>query len=453
MGFGRRRGLEFAISVAVASWLSQACTFPNFFVLPGAEGGASSAGASQAGSGAQATLTGGEPADAGQTTGGSLATQGGEAGSAGETARSDVGQCGQRQYALHCFNHERDDDESDVDCGGTRCAPCAADEACSIDRDCSTGGCESGRCPRLFELDYRQDNPDAETATFRFEAHVEHVGPEPVLLRDLSVRYYFSRNSVAEPIVPSGTATQAPSGDDISAAGTWQIVRQLRQNGIRNDAYLEVGFSGGKVLGAGQVVEIFGQATAATDDAVFSQETHHSFEPSTTLHESTKLAVYYQGQRVWGRGPDVGDPPSCLFEGVNLDGPAVKVGGQQWLGSPASVLARYMDGGVVLKPPTDAGREEMIRFGFFFNSDQFVYPVERGSYALIVYAWSASGSETGTLRVQGEDVDRFRCLSFEGGGPWAPLGPYRVAVDDGQLTLGAQGILRVGGFELRRLDE
>jgi hypothetical protein len=30
MGFGARRGLEFAISVAGASWLSQACSFPNF---------------------------------------------------------------------------------------------------------------------------------------------------------------------------------------------------------------------------------------------------------------------------------------------------------------------------------------------------------------------------------------------------------------------------------------
>jgi hypothetical protein len=57
------------------------------------------------------------------------------------------------------------------------------------------------------------------------------------------------------------------------------------------------------------------------------------------------------------------------------------------------------------------------------------------------------GSETGTLSVQGEERD------FAGGGPWVALGHSRVIVTDGALKLEADGDLRVGGVELRLLDE
>src|SRR5579885_216056 len=36
-----------------------------------------------------------------------------------------------------CFDGTRDGDETDVDCGGATCAPCAAGEACRLDRDCA----------------------------------------------------------------------------------------------------------------------------------------------------------------------------------------------------------------------------------------------------------------------------------------------------------------------------
>jgi len=266
------------------------------------------------------------------------------------------------------------------------------------------------------------------------------------------VRYYFSRNSVTEPIIPGGTTTLLPAGGDITADTAWHIGRQLRGDGVSNDAYLEIGFTGGKVVTTNQVIAAQAQAMTA-DETLFSQQTHFSFDPDTAAHESPKLTVHYKGKRVWGRGPELDAPPSCLHEGVNLDGPALVVGGEQWLPSPASLLARYMDDGIALKPPTDEGREDMLRRGFFFNNDSFTYPVQNGDYSLIVYAWSANAAATGVLEVQGEARDAFRCLSFEGGGPWAPLGPYRVTIDDGQLHLGSQGILLAGGFELRILDE
>ena len=139
--------------------------------------------------------------------------------------------------------------------------------------------------------------------------------------------------------------------------------------------------------------------------------------------------------------------------GVNLDGPALTVGDDAWLLSPSSVLARYINLSLVLYPETDSGRVDMLRAGFFFHDDSFSYPVENGSYALIAYAWSADGAETGTLSVQDEERDTFHATSFAGGGPWVPLGPYRLQVTDGKLKLAANGDLRIGGIELRLLDE
>ena len=455
MGLGKRRGLGFSLSLAAVAWSAGACTFPDFKVIPGAAGSpdAGVGGSAQAGSNGAGATAGSDPVDGGTPGGGTAAVPGGDGGEAGEAGVIDIGPCGQRQYALHCFNHEQDEDETDIDCGGSRCGGCGADEACVNPRDCSFGSCVNGTCERAFELDYRQDNPDNETASFRLEEVVRYLGSEPLLLRDITVRYYFSRNGVSEPILPSGTVTQSPSGDDLSSSATWRIVRQPRGNGITNDAYLEVGFSGGKILTQNQELDVSAQATSGEDSTLFNQATHHSFDPDTDLHESKKISVHYKGLRVWGSGPKVDDPATCFLQGVNLDGTTLKVGDDQWLASPASGLARYIDTNITLKPSTDAGREEMLRAGFLFQDDQFSYPVDNGTYELIVYVWAAGGSEKGTLQVEGQEQDGFRCFSFAGGGPWAPLGPYRIDIDDGMLTLGAAGVLRAGGFELRRVDE
>jgi hypothetical protein len=444
------------MGAAAIAGLVVACTFPDFHVGPGdAPPGNGAAGASQSGRSGSGAIAGSETVEGGRANGGTASTHAGDSGDAGGPNVVDVGPCGQRQYALHCFNHERDDDESDVDCGGSRCPGCAADEACTAASDCSIGSCVGSACSRELELSYRQDNPDPEASSFRLEVFLKYLGDEPILLKDLAVRYYFSRNGVSEPIIPGGSASLSPNDADISSSTTWRVVRQPRGNGISNDAYLEIGFTStmGKIVSRGAVIDIMAQATSGDSQTLFTQQTHHSFDPDTDEHETKKISVHYKGQRVWGNGPPVDDPPSCLYQGVNLDGPTVAIDGAQWLGSPASLLARYMDTNIELKPSTDIGREEMLRFGFHFNDDQFSYPVENGDYALTVYVWAAGGSQLGRLKVQGEERDAFRCFSFEGGGPWAPLGPYRISIGDGQLTLGAAGSLRAGGFELRRLDE
>lgn len=455
---GSARHLLFA-GPWLASWALGACTFPDFVVPRGSGGAGNGAGAetsggtgpalggSQQGSGA-----GGEPIPGG--AGGSGAGAG-EDGEGGEPSRPpiEIGACGQRPYPMRCRNHRKDGDETDVDCGGTGCAPCAADELCARNSDCGSGSCADGTCARSFRLEVAQRSSNVHSTSLRFQVRLTYLGEEPLLLRDVSIRYYFSRNLVAEPLLATGGGTLLPSGTDLSGSTSWRIARQLRGDGVGNDAYLEVAFTSGHALSPGDSVDLDPQLAAGDGAASFSQFTHHSWDESLELHESKNLSVHVADRRVWGRGPEIDDPLSCLRLGVNLDGPALEVDGEAWLESPASVLTRYQDTAVPLQPSAGRGLEEMLRSGFLFEDNSFTYPVDNGSYALRVYAWSATGGETGTLRVNDVALDRFRAQSFQGGSPWVAMGPYRVTVDDGALKLGAEGVLRVGGFELRTLDE
>jgi hypothetical protein len=45
-----------------------------------------------------------------------------------------------------CADCELNGLETDVDCGGDACAPCAEAESCDVDADCVSGNCDSGKC-------------------------------------------------------------------------------------------------------------------------------------------------------------------------------------------------------------------------------------------------------------------------------------------------------------------
>lgn len=48
--------------------------------------------------------------------------------------------------SLHCINEIVDGGETDVDCGGPECAPCADDALCMNATDCVSGVCDGGTC-------------------------------------------------------------------------------------------------------------------------------------------------------------------------------------------------------------------------------------------------------------------------------------------------------------------
>src|SRR6187455_1194700 len=84
------------------------------------------------------------PPPNGNGTGGGQST--GIAGAAGGTVDSTTGNGGTGVVAHHCSNDIKDDDETDVDCGGDACVHCVDGLACSDNDDCWNRGCVEGRC-------------------------------------------------------------------------------------------------------------------------------------------------------------------------------------------------------------------------------------------------------------------------------------------------------------------
>jgi hypothetical protein len=57
-----------------------------------------------------------------------------------------VAGCGSPSQPAKCIDHVKDGSETDVDCGGGVCAPCADSLQCSVPADCRSNVCSSGRC-------------------------------------------------------------------------------------------------------------------------------------------------------------------------------------------------------------------------------------------------------------------------------------------------------------------
>ncbi len=64
-----------------------------------------------------------------------------DAGGTGGTAGSDAADAA----LTHCEDGQQNDDETDVDCGGS-CAPCPIERVCKLDADCRTAHCEKDKC-------------------------------------------------------------------------------------------------------------------------------------------------------------------------------------------------------------------------------------------------------------------------------------------------------------------
>ena len=59
--------------------------------------------------------------------------------------------------APSCSDRAVDRDETDVDCGGPQCAPCAFDQHCVLGRDCQSGRCAGTVPGRMYCLDHCSD--------------------------------------------------------------------------------------------------------------------------------------------------------------------------------------------------------------------------------------------------------------------------------------------------------
>jgi hypothetical protein len=360
----------------------------------------------------------------------------------GESGGQPGALCGARPAPApdECFNGLPDGNETDVDCGGADCQPCF------------------GSAP--FRIEYQCGDPNRSSVSPRFHLKLLNEGTDPVALATLSLRYYFRQNGVTEPIhVRSGQSIlfQNVVPLYISDDTRWSIVKINADQDDDYDAYIDIGFSGAYTLLPGDRVELYQELFAGSDSAMFDQATHYSFESEAVpFEENARVALFAGDQLVWGYEPRRGGEPSCLVLGVNLNGDAASVGGDDWQSGMTGVVetagSAFAAAPEAVRPPVQASLAEVLSTGYELGATESVsVPVEAGEYLAYVYAVSGAGTELGTFAIEDSaELGAFQAGPIEGVPGWSKLGPYPVQVDDGVFDFTClSGVMRISAIELR----
>ncbi|MBL9189796.1 MAG: PSD1 domain-containing protein [Opitutaceae bacterium] len=135
--------------------------------------------------------------------------------------------------------------------------------------------------------------------------------------------------------------------------------------------------------------------------------------------------------------------PARFVRAINLNGPALTLDGRAWEAGAAAADfkatgKKFANQRVVLKPPTDAARTEMIRSSVWgAKVDLEVSGLAPGPHQVVLYVWEDNHSEQFDLLVNGKVVAE----KFHSGaaGSWRRLGPWRAEPVEGKITVAARG--------------
>ncbi len=176
------------------------------------------------------------------------------------------------------------------------------------------------------------------------------------------------------------------------------------------------------------------------------------------IPNTPRNARYLQTPITSLNGPDKPDSSSWSFyRGFNINGSPISIDGHQWQGDNAKDLAckdrQCVADNVVLRPPTDSARAQMIH-SFRWNSRGHirVSHVPNGTYAVYLYLWEDNDPEQFTIRVNGQIVQR----RYRSGvrGEWHRAGPWITHITNGTIDIRTSGgAANVSGVEIwRRTD-
>jgi hypothetical protein len=136
------------------------------------------------------------------------------------------------------------------------------------------------------------------------------------------------------------------------------------------------------------------------------------------------------------------DSPATFYRGLNLNGPAVVIDGQQWDGNDAKDFRcngqSFANQSVPLKPPTDRQRSEMIRSSRWGEAiDVELTNVPAGVYQCFLYVWEDNNPEKFQVLLNDREVVKQHISGTMG--QWDKLGPWKVEVTAGTIKLSARG--------------
>ena len=443
------------------------CAFPDYG-FPGTVAGSSNggvAGTSFAGAGSGGSVGGGGSAGNVIDEGGTAGTTGGSVGEGGEAGEAGSG--GEPcvfpvpvNYPPHCFDKTGGDGESAIDCGGSECAPCSRNQACTQASDCLSQQCASNKtCVPLITLTYTPIDISATTAAPKFRLNFTYLDTMVMSLSELTIRYYYNHKNVTEPVAGLHSQTTIDPGNaqvDISAAMLTSVHRfplgPKDGKGLTSDSYLEIAFSDTRTVTPGTKFVVNQDLGAGnTNSPLFDQNGHYSF--STATGANTALTLYRAGQRIWGVEPPMAVFPECAFSrGVNLNGPALIVSGESLLAESDadfnfSGAASYVNGSQLLPTANDA-TTSLLGTGRTLNTGESIaWSVPNGKYWAYAWLTSIGAGEGGTLSFGGKAADKF-INTTNGGARWGVIGPYAVDVTGESLQLTVDGSVNIGGLKL-----
>ncbi|MEZ6102742.1 MAG: PSD1 and planctomycete cytochrome C domain-containing protein [Pirellulaceae bacterium] len=142
-----------------------------------------------------------------------------------------------------------------------------------------------------------------------------------------------------------------------------------------------------------------------------------------------------------------------FFRGLNLNGPAVTIDGNQWEGKSSH---RYIcsdkafeNQSVSLIPATDVERTQMIRSSRWGGNRITLTEIPTGTYSLFLYVWEDNDSEQYSISVNGQQV----VARYNSGtkGHWEKLGPWYVSPRNNELVVTSKGgAANFSGMEIWR---
>ena len=71
-----------------------------------------------------------------------------------------------QQFPMGCVSGAQDGQETDVDCGGEECQPCAVGKMCKLGRDCESMFCTNNVCDAASCSDMVKNGDEMPTAAF-----------------------------------------------------------------------------------------------------------------------------------------------------------------------------------------------------------------------------------------------------------------------------------------------
>lgn len=146
------------------------------------------------------------------------------------------------------------------------------------------------------------------------------------------------------------------------------------------------------------------------------------------------------------------DTPARFLRGINLNGPSIAIHGQAWLGSDAGAYRlsgqTFSGQSIPLRPHAPEPLATMIRSSCWGGElDLVLGELPEKAYQVCVYVWEDNASATFDLLIDDQVVvERYHSGPA---GTWRRLGPWKVPVEEGTLTISARGgDANLSGIEL-----